>query len=47
MKTYTLEEAKDLHIGKKGTPERDDYEREVAKARHAFLAEKEIKETLI
>lgn len=29
MKFYTLEEIKDKHIGKKGTPERDKYEAEL------------------
>ena len=29
MKTYTLEEAKDKYIGKKGTAERDAYENEL------------------
>ena len=29
MKTYTLEEAKDKYLGKKGTKERDSYENEL------------------
>src|SRR6266404_1782011 len=29
IKTYTLEEMKDKHIGKKGTPARDQYEYEL------------------
>ena len=29
MKTYTLEEIEERHIGKKGTKERDDYEYEL------------------
>lgn len=29
MKIYTLEEMEDKHIGKIGTPERDDYEKKV------------------
>ncbi len=44
MRTYTFEEAKNLHIGKRGTPERDDYEREVAKARYSFEMGEAIKE---
>ncbi|MCD8305650.1 MAG: helix-turn-helix domain-containing protein [Prevotella sp.] len=44
MKTYSFEEAKDLHIGKVGTPERDEYEREVAKAKQTFLMGEAIKE---
>ena len=30
MKTYTLDEMKDKHIGKVGTPERDKYEQKLA-----------------
>jgi HTH-type transcriptional regulator/antitoxin HipB len=29
MKTYTLDEAKDKYLGKKGTAERDAYENEL------------------
>lgn len=29
MKTYTIDQAEDLLIGKKGTPERDEYEFEL------------------
>ncbi len=45
MKTYTFDEAKDMHIGKIGTPERDAYEREVAEARRTFLIGEAIRET--
>ncbi len=45
MRTYTFEEAKDLHIGKKGTVERDAYEREVEEARRAFLMGEAIRKT--
>lgn len=31
MKSYTLEEIEDKHIGKKGTKERDQYEYELKK----------------
>lgn len=35
MKVYSFEEVKDDIIGKVGTPERDEYEREVQQALHA------------
>ncbi len=41
MKTYTLDEAKDMHIGEIGTPERDAYERKVEEARRIFLNQKD------
>ena len=46
MKIYTLEEIEDKHIGKIGTPERDDYEKRVKaeiKAYHAREALKQAK----
>jgi ribosome-binding protein aMBF1 (putative translation factor) len=36
MKTYTLDEMKDKYIGKVGTPERDQYEQELADELHAY-----------
>lgn len=36
MKLYSLEEVKDELIGKVGTPERDEHERKVAEAVHAY-----------
>lgn len=40
LKFYTLDEIKDKHIGKKGTPERDSYEAEL----QSFLVGEAIKE---
>ncbi len=45
MKTDTLEEAKDLHIGRRGTKERDEYERKETETRCAFLMGEAIKKT--
>lgn len=36
MKIYTLEEMLDKHIGKIGTPERDEHERKVQEAVNAY-----------
>ena len=36
MKLYSLEEVKDELIGKVGTPERDEHERKVEEALHAY-----------
>lgn len=36
MTLYTLEEVKDELIGKPGTPERDEHERKVEEALHAY-----------
>ncbi len=41
MKTYTLDEAKDMHIGEIGSLERDAYEREVEKAKRKFINQKD------
>ena len=44
MKFYTFEEIKDKHIGKIGTPRRDEYERKVAKALDDYHIGEAIKE---
>ena len=44
MKTYTLEEMEDKHIGKVGTPERDKYEQELAEEIQAYHLGEAIKE---
>ena len=44
MKTYTLDEMKDKHIGKVGTPERDKYEQELAEEIQAYHLGEAIKE---
>ncbi|MCH5238798.1 MAG: helix-turn-helix transcriptional regulator [Muribaculaceae bacterium] len=44
MKLYTLEEVKDEIIGKIGTPERDEYEKELEEELHAYHIGKAIKE---
>ena len=36
MKTYTFEEIQDEIIGPIGTPERDEYERELTEELHAY-----------
>ena len=36
FKLYTMEEVLDEHFGKVGTPRRDDFERSVAEAVHAY-----------
>ena len=43
MKLYTLEEVKDELIGKIGTPERDEHERKVEEALHAYRIGEAIK----
>ena len=44
MKTYTLEEMEDKHIGKVGTSERDKYEQELAEEIQAYHLGEAIKE---
>ena len=44
MKVYTLEEMEDRHIGKKGTSERDQYERELSEELHAYHLGEAIRE---
>ena len=44
MKFYTIEEMKDKHIGKVGTPERDKYEQELAEEIQAYHLGEAIKE---
>lgn len=44
MKVYTLEEMEDKYIGKKGTPERDQYEQELAEELHAYRLGEAIKQ---
>ncbi len=41
---YTLDECMDAQLGEKGTPERDEFEREVEEARQAWLMGEAIKE---
>lgn len=43
MKVYSFEEVKDNLIGKVGTPERDEYEREVQESLHAYRIGEAIK----
>lgn len=43
MKLYSLEEVKDELIGKTGTPERDEHERKVEDALHAYRIGEAIK----
>ncbi len=43
MKLYSLEEVTDELIGKKGTPERDDFDRKVEEALHAYRIGEAIK----
>ena len=44
MKYYTMDEMKDKHIGKVGTPERDKYEQELAEEIQAYHLGEAIKE---
>ena len=44
MKLYTLEEVTDELIGKKGTPERDEFDSKVQEALHAYRIGEAIKE---
>ena len=44
MKLYTFEEVKDEIIGKIGTPERDEYEKEVEEDLHAYHIGEAIKQ---
>ncbi len=43
LKLYSLEEVKDELIGKVGTPERDEHERKVSEALHAYRIGEAIK----
>lgn len=43
MKLYTLDEAKDMLLGKVGTPERDEHERKVNEALYAYRIGEAIK----
>lgn len=43
MKLHSLDEVKDELIGKKGTPERDEHERKVEEALHAYRIGEAIK----
>ena len=43
MKIYSLEEVKDELLGKIGTPERDEHERKVDEALHAYRIGEAIK----
>ncbi len=43
MKLYSLEEVTDEFIGKKGTPERDDFDRSVDESLHAYRIGEAIK----
>lgn len=43
MKLYTLDEVKDKLLGKKGTPEREEHERKVEEALHAYRIGEAIK----
>lgn len=43
MKLYSLEEVKDELLGKVGTPERDEHERKVEEALHAYRIGEAIK----
>ena len=43
MKLYTYEEVLDEQLGKKGTPRRDDHERKVEEALHAYRIGEAIK----
>lgn len=47
MKLYSLEEVKDELIGKIGTPERDEHERKVEDALHAYRIGEAIKNARI
>ena len=44
MKVYTLDEMEDKYIGRVGTPERDEYEQELADELHAYHVGKAIKQ---
>ena len=44
MKIDTLEEIEDKHIGKIGTPERDDYEKRVKAEIEAYHAKEALKQ---
>ena len=43
MKLYSLEEVKDELLGKVGTPERDEHDRNVEEALHAYRISEAIK----
>lgn len=44
MKIFTLSEVEDKHIGKRGTPEREEYERRVTEEISAYHARETIKQ---
>lgn len=44
MKIYTLEELEDKHIGKIGTPERDEYEKKVKAEIEAYYVGETLKQ---
>ena len=44
MKIYTLEELEDKHIGKIGTPERDEYEKRVKAEIEAYHVREALKQ---
>ena len=47
MKLYSFEEVKDELLGKKGTPERDEHERKVEIALHAYRIGEAIKKARV
>ncbi|PNP95687.1 transcriptional regulator [Hoylesella timonensis] len=47
MKLYSFEEVKDELLGKKGTPERDEHERKVENALHAYRIGEAIKKARV
>ena len=47
MKLYSFEEVKDDLLGKKGTPERDEHERKVENALHAYRIGEAIKKARV
>lgn len=47
MKLYSFEEVKDELFGKKGTPERDEHERKVENALHAYRIGEAIKKARV
>lgn len=47
LKLYSLDEVKDELIGKVGTPERDEHERKVSEAMHAYRIGATIREARI
>ncbi len=47
LRIYTFEEAKDLHLGKTGTPERDKFERDMEGFHKSFSVGQAIKQARI